>query len=286
MSLQETICCRQNNEDMLRCQFASRYYYNTAEKLISAAFIISFFSALCVFIPYDQKILLLLPIFLDTLALLLYKKMGMSVSSAAMLRNHFDDIVLRFDNKQKSPEKIREMEALIIKAASKQKNKYQEQISHTGRDNPPGVKDWYEFSRQYTDSDVIFECQKQNQWWNKEMYKRRRVLYPLFMSLILLIAFLIYHFLSVSVLEICICFGSAVITFSDRINEHMHYLRLSMKIDNYCEALSSHRDKKQTRKLQDLIESRRELRVVEFNHIHKRNSKDLSEQYEQISSKS
>ena len=287
MTLQDKIISRQNDEDMLKCQYASRYFFNIAENYSTVAFVFSFLSVLCIFIPESPKWLaLLLPILLDALVFTLYFIMGKTVTKAALLRNHFDDTVLGY-NKQRLPDnEMREIQTLIFKAISINEAESQRQMANTGRDNPPGVKNWYEFSKKYTDSDVVFECQTQNQWWNKEMLRRRLITYSFILLICIIGAILTHRYYQVSLLELSFCFGGIIITFADRIYENVKYCRMSIKIDDFCELLSTSKSKMQIIALQELIESRRRLRVVEINRIHKRNSKKFSEQYEQISKES
>ena len=281
MSLQERIFRRQNDEDMLKCQYVARHSFNLAETFSTLAFFFSMLSIFCVFVPDC----ILLPLALDALSILFYFLMGKSVSIAALLRNYFDETVLGLSINRPQSE-LRKIQEYIVKYTSKNKAEYQRQITHTGRDVPPGVKDWYEFSKDYEDSEVVFECQKQNQWWNKKMTQQRMITYLAIVLACIVAIALIHFYLQVSHLLIAVCFGSAIITFCDRIYENVLYLRLSMKISDYCEAYSSSRDDDQIRALQKLIENRRELRVVEINYIHKKISKWLSEQYAEISGKS
>ena len=96
---QETIDKRQNSDEMLKCQFAARHYYNTAENCSTAAFVCSIISLLFIFAPegtsssYSAAILLV-PLVFDASSLICYWRMGAYVSSAALLRNYFDEKVL------------------------------------------------------------------------------------------------------------------------------------------------------------------------------------------------
>ncbi len=289
--LQETIDKRQNSAEMLKCQFAARYYYNTAENCSTAAFVCSLISLLFIFAPegtpssYSTAILLV-PLIFDASALICYWRMRSYVSSAALLRNYFDEIVLGIKTSTYTDSAIRRVKSLIIDAVEKNKEAYKEQMSNTGRDNPSGVKNWYEFSHQYTDSEVIFECQKQNCWWNNALYHRRLFWYAVFLISGVLLGFFFCFSLRVSIPHIITCLVSAIITFTDRFCENIKYIRLSMKIDDWCEVLEISKNQAHISSLQKLISKRRELRVVEINRIHKRHSKALSERYEQITKKS
>ena len=235
-------------------------------------------------IPDTLNILgLCLPIALDLIAITLYFLFERAVTAAASLRNHFDNTVLGFENIQDTNTDPRKLQSLVIKATTKNSELFQAQISNTGRDDPPGVKDWYEFSKDYSDSDVVFECQKQNQWWNKEINKRSTIVIILILAVAILGAFPIFHFSQTPWYKAIVCILSLVLTFFDRIIENLRYCRLSLKIENTCNLLSISKDEKLIKALQDMIESRREIHVTELNIVHKRKSKQLSKEYSFIS---
>ena len=289
--LQETIDKRQNSTEMLKCQFAARHYYNTAENCSTAAFVCSIISLLFIFAPEGTSssfsaAILLVPLVFDASSLICYWRMGAYVSSAALLRNYFDEIVLGIKTSTYTDSAIRKVKSLIIDAAENNNEACEEQISNTGRDNPPGVKNWYEFSHQYADSEVIFECQKQNCWWNNKLCHRRLVLYAIILISGILLGSFLGVSLRVSILRIIACLLSAIITFTDRLCENIKYILLSMKIDNRRETLEISKDQALISSLQELISQRRELRVVEINRIHRKHSKALSERYEQITKES
>lgn len=284
MHLQEIINNRQNDEDMLKCQFAARHYYNAAEKYCALAFGSTLLSCLCILLPSGNKPLaLLLPLLLDVIAFFLYYKMGRAVSAAARLRNYFDDIVLGFNRKSQAQNEMRAIRKLVHEACSKNEADCLAQIANTGRDDPPGVKNWYEFSKNYADTEVVFECQMQNQWWSKKMIWGRLIAYVTLL-LICVVGFSLIstHFPDYT-FRISVCVLSLFITLLDRALENGSYLRITMEIDNACKLLSSSKNKELLEELQNWIESRRGLRVIELNFFHKKISKKLSEKYEQIS---
>ena len=284
MSQQEKIEKLQNEPEMLNCQYAARYYYNRAEGYSIVAIVCSLLSVLCLFIPDSlDKLGLLLPSVLDLLAFILYFLMGKSITSAALLRNHFDNTVLGFSSMSNSNPELLKIHSHIFRAITKNSEKYEMQISSTGKDNPPGVRNWYEFPKDYPDADVVYECQKQNQWWNKEIYKRDMLVFSLTMAITIIGIILICIFTHSTWYKICACLLSYIITFSDRIIENWHYFRASIEIENTCNILSTSRSKQQIRALQDKIEYRRNLRVTELNIMHKKKSNKLSTEYAYIS---
>lgn len=289
--LQEIINKRQNSNKMLKCQFAARYYYNSAESFSTVAYICSIISLLFILAPESSSSLYSATIFLislgfDAASLICYWRMGVSVSSAAFLRNYFDEEVLGIKTSAYTGSAVRKVNTLIVNVVEKNKAECEIQLSNTGRDSPPGVKNWYVFTHQYTDSEVIFECQKQNCWWNNELCRRRLFRHGTFLISGLLLGILFGISLHISILRIISCLLSAIITFTDRLFENLKYLRLSMKIDDWCEALEISKNPVLISSLQELISHRRELRVIEINCIHRTQSKALSKRYEQISKES
>ncbi len=280
MSQQERIKLLQNNTDMLYCQYSAKYYYNKAERYIIVVSICSLLSALCLFIPDSlDKLGLFFPLVLDLLIYILYSLMEKAVTEAALLRNHFDNAVLGFNSSTDS----RKIQSLISKATAKKGDTLQIQISNTGNDNPPGVKDWYEFSQDYSDSDIVFECQKQNRWWDKEIHKRSTIILYIILTLVLASAILVTIFSHTPLEKICACFLGLIIALIPRIIAHRKYNRLSIEIDKTCQLLDISRNKKLIIALQEQIESRRKLPVIELNIVHKKKSKQLSKEYSFIS---
>ena len=158
------------------------------------------------------------------------------------------------------------------------------QITHTSRSNPPGVKDWYEFSREYTDSEVVFECQRQNQWWNKKLLAKRMVYYAIVCGVVIVASVSLISFSCISAWRIIVSFLGIAISLIDRIYENFLYISLSKKIDNYVELIAISKNDDQIKELQRKIEERRAMPVLEMNIIHKKSSKSLSERYEKITS--
>lgn len=287
MTLQEIISQRQNSPEMLDCQYAARHYYNLAEKLNYWAIIFSLISECLVFLSISNEILsLAIPLILASVAYVFNSFSGKNISAAATLRNYFDDIVLGFEHKRNyDKDKLNNIKNLIanISDQDKKRENYHFQISNNGRSDPPGVKDWYEFSDLYSDSEVIFECQKQNAWWNSELHKRRFIKKVILIIGICILLSLGHFYFGIPIWKIIICSISIIYNLADTIKSEIQYRRLSIKIDGIVSFLSTETKRKgEIKNLQKLISERRELHVVECNLIHRNNSKKLSEQYEKI----
>ena len=291
MTLQEIISQRQNSPEMLDCQYAARHYYNSAEKLNFWVVFFSLISECFIFLPNCNEpnyeiISLVIPVILGIVAYTCNFFVEKNISAAATLRNYFDDIVLGFEHKPKyDKDKLTIIKNLLadISDQDKKNENYQAQISNNGRCNPPGVKDWYEFSKSYSDSEVIFECQKQNAWWNSELHKKRVINEGILLIGIFIAISLGYFYFRIPLLKIIICSISIICTLADKIISQIKYRQLSIKIDNIVSFLNTETKRKgEIKKLQKLISERRELHVVECNYIHRNNSKRLSEKYEKM----
>ena len=291
MTLQEIINQRQNSPEMLDCQYAARHYYNLAEKLYYWAVFLSLISECLGFLPDSndtntEMLSLAIPVILGIVAYICNFFAEKNTSAAATLRNYFDDIVLGFERKRNyDKDKLNIIKKLLANISDQDKKieNYHAQISNNGRSNPPGVKDWYEFSDLYSDSEVIFECQKQNAWWNSELHKRRVINEGILFIGICIAIFLGYFYFRFPLLKIIICSISIIYTLADKIISEIQYRRLSIKIENIVSFLSTQTKRKgEIKNLQKLISERRELHVLECNHIHRINSRKLSEKYEKI----
>ena len=288
MCLQEKIKKRQNEREMLEYQFVARYHFNSAECRFNWAFTLSLISLLLIFFsdtgnPIIETLLYVVPSLLDIIACILILATNHAVKNGALLRNYFDAIVLGFKTDDYTESKLRSIRSLTNKITTKHPNECDIQISNTSHDNPPGVKDWYEFSKEYSDSEIVFECQRQNQWWTKEMLRRR-----LRICIIITIGAIaglitIFGFSKVGFFKAFVCLAGLVKLVADSLINNYKYIKLSWEIDGSIRTLESSRDSTQIESLQKMICDRREIPVLEISLLHKKNSKVLSEEYEIIS---
>lgn len=204
-------------------------------------------------------------------------------SKAAMLRNYFDACVLGIKEENYTETDLRNINKIVCSTVSKKTIERDIQITHTGRDNPPGVKDWYEFSKEFPGNEAVFECQRQNGCWNDDLCKRRIYITVVAFVVTTSVYWLVVNLLQVGVLKSVICFIGVVIGLVEQFVENYRYLSISKTADDSIAVLNISRDSAHLEYLQGLINSRRELLVLEINCIHKKNAKKWSEKYEQIS---
>ena len=192
--MRDTIQKRQNEEHMLKIQCSARGYYNNAERIGKLAWLFCLISAASLIIPESVPLVcqLTIPVIADIAALLLSKKQDESVEKAALFRAYFDAYVLGINDRYKQYERDK-IVGDAREYCGKHRKKSSVQITTTGFDTPPGVKDWYDLmgEREYqNDDEVVFECQKQNVWWEERLSKTRiRVLVAVSGILLLLIMY-------------------------------------------------------------------------------------------------
>jgi len=282
--MREEILKRQNEDQMLKIQYSARGCYNRAEQLGNMAWVCCAISAVSLIIPESVPVgyQIIAPIIFDILALLLSKMQDDSVGQAAEFRAYFDAYVLGINDNYKQHERDRII-GDAIEYCEKHIKKSEVEIKNTGFDNPPGVRDWYDLkaSKENTSSnEVIFECQKQNAWWDERLSKKRIKLLSA-LSAILLIAVIAIIILANNYIVIRIVLSSALIVKAiERVMAEHKYIVKSNIIDG---AISVMRDKPNTssiEELQKMINEKRRCNVVGINMIHKRNANPLSRIYQ------
>ncbi len=279
MTKQEEIMNKQNELDMLKCQFASRKLFNRAEIENYCSTLLSIASILCVFFPNQ----LIIPLILDVFILYFSIKAKNHVNIAAQIRNYFDHVILGLNSSRYSDHEIREIYGKVEDLITKNQKECNIQTQNTGRDNPPGVKNWYEFSRQFEGNEVILECQRQNCWWNNRLYEIRLATIFVFSIVIASIIYIAVNILGISTFQTLICITGSVLKTSEQFIENIRYYRLSTEINNKLSMPQLSQNIIQLEHLQELICRRRTINVLEINQVHKMLCRHWSEQYERIS---
>lgn len=283
--LQTDVQNRQNEDLLLKCQYVARYYYNKAELSNLLSWIAVLISTLCIFLPdTDNYFFLAIPLVTDVFAFCFSCLMNASIDKGAKLRQYFDAYVLNLDYSIYTDFQKSAIKEIIAKVTNTHKEDCQIQIQNTGHDNPPGVRNWYEFNREFSDEDVLYECQVQNCWWDKKMCKLR--LYVYIIIFILSIIALVIFKSSVSnkyFVKIIICSSGIIIRIAERLVANYKYYQLSLKIDGALQATSTSKNINSTLSIQEMLNTRRQMPVLGMNFIHKSFAPKLSKLYNQIS---
>jgi len=281
-----TIEKRQNEERMLRYQFAARVNYNRAEVQNDLVWLCCLISWLTIFSSSKEILFIAIPFWADMIALVLNWRMTVNVSSASKLRQYFDAYVLSINIDEYSKTELEELEELSFKVMKQYPEKSKEQMTNTGRDDPPGVRNWYEFSQPLSEQDAIYECQKQNCWWNKKI-THKRLTYTgigLLVFILMAIFFIMGTRTEIEILKILFSSGGLFAKSSERFVANGKYYMVSLKINGALDVLENSRTDESMKKLQEKIDMRRAMPVLERNYTHKRFAKVYSELYHSITS--
>lgn len=271
---------KQNDEKLLKIQYAAREHYDFAEKLNHFAWLLCLVSAFSVFLPDRCPAFISygIPFIADIVALFLVLLVNHRVTTAAKLRKYFDAYVLKICPDQFSETDLREMKEAAEKAYSKNPQKAIIQMANTGKDSPPGVHEWYVFSEPCMSISAQFECQRQNTWWNSKMFQKRLIA-TIGAFILIGIAFLLLA-IKTDVIVVLLCSAGLIGRIVERLIENSKYIYLSNLIDGAQQAVEAHPTNEGIEKLQTLIDKRRAINVLESNWFHKKNANRLSKLYE------
>lgn len=274
---------RQNSDDMLNCQYTARFHFNRAESIGYWTFIVSVFSALCIFLPdSDSTIIIAIPIIIDIIALILQNYSSFIQKRAAQLRNYFDAVVLGINEADYSLEVIRSIKEIIIHTISKNPKKHQIQIHNTGSNFPPGVKDWYDLSFNENGTNAVFECQKQNYHWTDKLAHKRLLISCSIIAIISAICIASVGLFHLSPVKWIPCFFALIYNqFANVLNAYRHY-RIMHEICTIIKMPDIENSSLQIEHLQDKIRELREIPVLEINAIDKHYNKQWAEIYANI----
>ncbi len=271
---------RQNEEQLLSIQFVARHYYNRAEVYNFISWILCLVSFFSCILPQTLPNIVLygIPFLIEILAAVFCYLFSNSISLGSQLRSSFDEYVLGFSEKLNVKQELLEK---IISVVNSNKKQAEIQMKNTGKDNPPGVRDWYNTDSNETGISAIFLCQKENKWWDKKLTP-----WKIFLNSIFIIGCILFLWLMVSLKYISICqiFLSAVLIFRliERIFINISYYNVGKEIDGIEKVLEVSKTKEQISYLQSAINKKRSLNIVGINFIHKLLANKLSNIYKQI----
>lgn len=272
---------RQNDERLLGIQYAAREHYNSAERLNHYAWLLCLISAFSVFLPVSWPAFVSygIPFATDIAALCLILLVNNKVTTAAKLRKYFDAYVLNICPNQFSETELREIKEITWKVCSKNPNKAAIQMANTGKDSPPGVREWYVFAEKRFGISAQLECQRQNAWWNSKM-SHRRFIVTICAAILVAITFL-FLIANNDIITTILCSAGLIIKIAERLIENVKYINISIKIDGVLQAIETKPTEESVEKLQNFIDERRSIVVLELNFFHKKSAKTLSVAYEE-----
>ena len=273
---------RQNEETSLKVQYAARMCFNSAEKYNHLAWIACLISAFSFFLPNSWPVYIIngIPGIADIFAFVFSVITAYQVNCASTLRKYFDSYVLNIQLNQFSETELREIREKAEKIYLRNPNKATIQMANTGNDSPPGVRNWYVFSKFYDGINAQFECQRQNTWWNSKMVTVRIIATVLMLILVggIFLVFLMHN----SILNILLCSAGILIKMCERVIENWRYFHISHQIEGSQQTLESHPTEEGIEKLQNLIDERRSINVLELGWFHNKFANRFSKLYENI----
>lgn len=273
---------RQNDEALLKVQYAARVSFNSAEKFNHLAWIACIVSAFSVFLPSSWPMYIIngIPCVADIFAFLFSIITSRKVDQASTLRKYFDSYVLDIQLNQFSESELRKIREQTEKIYLKSPVNAAVQMSNAGSDSPPGVRNWYTFSEFYDGLDAQFECQRQNTWWNSKMVMVRTI--ATVVLLFVVGSIFITLLLGNNTLNILLCSAGILIKICERVIENWRYLCISRQIDGSQQTIEVHPTKEGIEKLQSLIDERRAINVLELGWFHNKLANKLSKLYERV----
>lgn len=242
-------------------------------------------SAFSFFLPdsWPAFVLYGVPFAADLVALCLILLINHNVKIAAKLRKYFDAYVLNICPNRFSKAERREIKEITEKAYSKNCKKAEIQMANTGKDSPPGVREWYVFPEQYIGITAQLECQRQNSWWNSKMLHKRLVI--TICTAVLVGTIFLFLVENNNILITILCSAGLIIKTVERLIENGKYIKVSVEIDGAMQAIEMHPTEEGIKAIQNLIDKRRSIVVLELNSFHKKSANTLSEAYEKRVSK-
>jgi hypothetical protein len=266
----------------LKVQYAARVCFNSAEKYNIFAWIACLLSAFSVFLPNSWSMYIIngIPCVADILAFVFSLMTSYQVNWASKLRKYFDSYVLDIQLNQFSETELCKIREQTEKIYMRNPAHATTQITNTGKDSPSGVRNWYVFSKFYNGINAQFECQRQNTWWNSKMVKARIIT----TAFIFILVGGVFFFLALnnSILNVLLCSTGVLIKICERVIENWRYARVSRLIDGSQQTIEVHPTVEGIEQLQNLIDKRRAINVLEFGVLHNRLASKLTKLYENI----
>lgn len=271
---------RQNETKSLELQAVSRILYNKAEIINLFLWMLPIISYLTIFITNNSfdNIVTIMCFFIDIIAVAFQFWFNTLIKSASEYKRIFDCYVLGFSSNADIDSPYNER---FLKVLRKRNDKIKLYVSNTGKESPPGVKDWYTFNGECSDKEAKFECQKQNIWWDEKLTKRRLLKDIILFLMLLAIFIIVVKNNNVSLIRIL--FSSIIIIrVVDRLIINLRYLILSVQIKGAASVLENNKTEEQLLLLQNKIDAKRRLSIVGCNFLHKKLAKKLTETYDSL----
>lgn len=272
---------RQNDEEQLKYQYTARVHYNCAEIDNILVWVFCFGSAVTGFLGLSDMATLVLVVCFDLLGIFFGYLFGKNIETAGMLRQVFDRRLFGMDLGLKAGD-IDKLKEIVERTILKKRDDYNVQITNTGKDNPPGVRDWYTAPAMGHDGkDIVFQCQKENIWFSKKMLYAKLTMNSV--SLLIIVSIGIYAFRGKSLWEIIILAMACmalIVRFISRVKVLLEDFRASIVINTLVDNYGEMKQNKASILLQNAIEERRKLHLVYSSYAHSKMAHKLHELFQ------
>lgn len=281
----------QNKKENLLLLYSQKILYNkskTIKYVVIILAILNFFLGIISrqLLKY-KKFFLILILFITFISKYFQNIINKSNNLASSTQELFDRKLFNFEIK--SRHLLNNEVSDIIYVAKDLKNKYPKKyidnITHTGTDDPNGVKDWYtNISSSLSLNKAILKCQKQNIFWDKALiksYKNLLILLSIFIAIIIIL-----FYWSQPLSNLIIGIASSLSLFDILIKEFTSINKFTdsnIKIETIINTIYDFNNIN-TSKLKDLQSKIFERRTSGLNVpsiLHKINRKKLHEIYKQ-----
>ncbi len=275
----------ENEEDNLMLQSAAGYYFDLAEYLNYACWMLCIISALISF-GSDKLVFTIFMIFTDILAAICGWFVIHYTENAANLRRQFDQRVVFANEKDKSLDERNRLKEIALCYCDRHKRKYSRDSMNNGGDILPGKKDWYEFAEQIKAPYAQIECLDQNKWWDKKLQTIRWVIMLLF-CIFLVIAIVVFIWFFRGALPLPAFINAIAVVAArcvERFVQYIRYWEATIKASTALEIVKENPTAKSVKMCFSYFDEYRHIPVLEISIIHRCLAGKMTRLYRNIKS--
>lgn len=267
---------KQNENQFIELLFLQRRSYYAAENWNRALWGITILSAVIASVSIfniSDSLKVLVSSIMILFAWIAHNQLKKKIMIGAYAKELFDRSLyaqtIKCSNWEVKPDEIREIAHCTRLKHSKE---YNVAFANSGEDKPRGLKDWYTSSTNENRNESIFECQKENIWWDKKLSTNYKNVVGL-LALIGIVGFLIINY-NKSLLEVALSLFANIALVLKLIDDWLiqkkfsnHHIKMEELIDNINEKAKP--SVKDLEKMQERILIRRKMRYLPFDFLHK-----------------
>ena len=280
---------KQNKDEVLLLLFSARKLYNRASSLNTVSWCVALANALFSNSDYvkdnlGQYMVIVSALFI-LVTLFLQKMVNSTIQLGANTKELIDRTLFGFNVSGEIGNHTKEqLRDWAIKEKRKDPDGYDIAVKNTGKDKPKGVKNWYDGRSGKKGNEAIFQCQKENAWYDKEICRVHAIICWSLLSVLVVGVILSYWDLTFKDFIFGI-FGyiSLIIKITADLNQYKERKRYAVCEDVITETVenSSELNSDTLKKLQGYIYKRRATNYIPFNFIHTILAKKLHEEWEE-----